>query len=452
MAIENGDIMQVKFPDGFLWGTSTSAHQVEGNNRNNQWWKWEKETNLKESGIACDHYNKYKEDIDLMAELGYSVHRFSIEWSRVEPKKGQFDEKEIGHYRNVINYMKEKGIKPIPMLHHCTNPLWFMNEGGWIKEKNVDYFVEFVGKIASEFEFDYWLTLDEPAAYAFGTCLGDKAPPAYLINGSWPQREKKFEMVFKMASNLLGAHAKSYETIHDHSRGRVSLAKAVNILEPASDSPLDKWSTETRDYLENGVWLQSLKEGRPIPPLSGEEFGNVLDFFGLNYFSGNLCYFEESSPTPPWYYFQARAKEQRERNYMGWWVYPEGVGYPEGIYKILKRVHRTFGLPIMVTSNGIGTDDDLQRRRFIVSHLKQIRRAVDDGVNVMGYMHWSFMDGFEWAFGFEPKCGLVGVDSDTLERIPRKSAYMYGEIAEKNGVGSEIEEKYLIGVASKSRS
>jgi len=429
--------MRAKFPEGFLWGTSTSAHQVEGNNRNNQWWKWEKETDLEESGVACDHYNRYKEDIDLMAELGYNAYRFSIEWSRVEPKKGQFDEKEIEHYRNVINYMEEKGIKPIPMLHHYTNPLWFMNEGGWLKEKNVDYFVEFVRKLANEFEFDYWLTLDEPMLYAFSSCLRDDVPPPYLINGKWPRREKSIKNVFEMASNLLKAHVKSYETIHDHSKGKVSLAKAVNILEPASDSPLDRWSTEIQDYIVNGVWLQSLKEGMPKPPLSGEEFGNVLDFFGLNYFFGNVCYFEESRPTPPWYYFQVGVKKYCERDYMGWWV------YPEGIYKVLRRVHKMFGLPIMITSNGIGTNDDLQRRRFIVNHLKQIRRAIDEGANVTGYMHWSFMDNFEWAMGFEPKFGLVEVDYKTLERIPRKSAYMYGEIAKKNGIDFEIEKKYL---------
>lgn len=420
-----------------MWGTSTSAHNVEGNNKNNQWWKWEKETDLEKSGIACDHYNRYREDIDLMAELGYNAHRFSIEWSRIEPRKGQFDEKEIEHYKDVVNYMKEKGIEPVPMLHHYTNPLWFMNEGGWIKEKNIEYFIEFVRKIADEFEFDYWLTIDEPMVYAFSSCLNDKAPPAYLINNGWPQRERSFKTVFKVVSNLLQAHAKSYQTIHDHSRGKVSLAKAMNILEPASDSPLDKWSTEIRDYIENGVWLQSLKEGRPVPPLSGEEFGNILDFFGLNYFFRNECYFEESSPTPPWYYFQARVKKQCERRYMGWLV------YPEGIYKVLRRVHKMFGLPIMIASNGIGTEDDLQRRRFLVNHLGQIKRAMDDGANVIGYMHWSFMDNFEWFMGFEPKFGLVEVNYSTLERIPRNSAHMYGEIAKKNGIDSGMKEKYL---------
>lgn len=420
-----------------MWGTSTSAHHVEGNNKNNQWWKWEKETDLEESGIACDHYNRYREDIDLMAELGYNAHRFSIEWSRIEPRKGQFDEKEIEHYRDVVKYMREKGIEPVPMLHHYTNPLWFMNEGGWIKEKNIDYFAEFVRKLADEFEFNYWLTLDEPMVYAFNSCLDDKTPPAYLINNSWPQREKSFKMVFKVASNLLKAHARSYETIHDHSKGKVSLAKAVNILEPASNSSLDRLSTEARDYIENGIWLRSLKEGRPIPPLSGEEFGNVLDFFGLNYFFGNVCYFEESSPTPPWYFFQARVGECCEKNSLGWWV------YPEGFYKVLRRVHEMFGLPIMVTSNGIGTEDDLQRRRFLVNHLRQIKRVMDDGANMIGYMHWSFMDNFEWFMGFEPKFGLVEMNYSTLERIPRTSAHMYGEIAKKNGIDSGMEEKYL---------
>lgn len=421
-----------------MWGTSTAAHQVEGNNDNNQWWKWERETDLEVSGIACDHYNRYEGDINLMADLGYNAYRFSIEWSRIEPKKGEFDKNEIKHYRSVANHLRENGIKPIPMLWHWTNPLWFMREGGWKKRENIEFFIEFVRKIAEEFEFDYWLTIDEPIVYANDSCVLDKYPPTHLTKNNWPKKEKTLRALFKVASNLLQAHARSYETIHDNSNGDVSMSKAVNILEPASNSPLDEQSTKIRNYLENDVWLQSLKKGKPIAPLSGEEFGSVLDFLGLNYFFGEECRFDENSTTPPYYFLKAGPEEGCEKSDLGWWI------YPEGLYKVLKRIHNTFDLPTMITSNGIGTKRDLQRRRFLINHLKQMDRSLDEGVDLIGYMHWSFMDNFEWAQGFDPKFGLVEVNYNNLERIPRKSAYMYGKIAEKNGIDKKIEEKYLV--------
>lgn len=429
--------MKIEFPKNFLWGISTSAYQIEGNSRNNQWWKWEKETDLEESEIACDHYHKYKEDIDLMSELGFNAYRFSIEWSRIEPEKGYFDEDEIDHYRNIINYTKEKDIELIPTIFHWTNPLWFMKEGGWTKEENVDYFIELVRKLVNEFEFDYWLTVPEPMGYAFNSCLNNKWPLPYLANNKWPQRERNLEMVFKIASNLLKAHVNSYETIHESSKGKVGLVVAMNIFDPISDSALDKWAAEILDYMYNGVLLDSLKEGKPKPPLSGDDFGDTLDFVGVNYFFRRMAYFDKNSIVPLDNVFKSKTKEYCERSQMGWEV------YPEGIYRVLMRVHERFGIPIMVTSNGIATNDDLQRREFIVNHLKQIGKAMDSGVNVLGYMHWSFMDNFEWEFGFEPRFGLVEVDYHTLKRNPRRSAYMYREIVKKNGVDSEIEKKYL---------
>ncbi|KXA95385.1 hypothetical protein AKJ65_01880 [candidate division MSBL1 archaeon SCGC-AAA259E19] len=428
---------KIKFPDDFLWGTSTAAHQVEGNNKKNQWWKWEQETDLEESGIACDHYSRYEDDIKLMADIGYNAYRFSIEWSRIEPREGEFDEEEIKHYKNIVNQSRENGIEPIPMLWHWTNPLWFMKKGGWKKKRNIDYFADFVRKISEEFEFDYWLTIDEPMVYANRSCASENYPPTYIAEDGWPKKEKTLTPIFKVASNLLQAHAKSYEIIREKSSGEVGMSKAVNVLEPASDSSLDEWSTNIRDYLENDAWLQLLKKGKPIAPYYGEEFGNVLDFFGINYFFGEECYFDEKSGTPPYHFFQTRPKENCEKSYLGWCI------YPEGLYKVLKRIENTLEIPIMITSNGIATETDLQRRRFMIDHLKQMQKSMDDGVELTGYLHWSFMDNFEWARGFEPRFGLVEIDYENLSRIPRKSAYMFGEIARKNGINGAIEEKYL---------
>lgn len=420
--------MEIKFPKDFLWGTSTSAHQVEGNNRNNQWWQWEwQREDLTKSGIACDHYNRWKEDFNLMTELGYKAHRFSIEWSRIEPKKQQFNKEAIEHYKQIIEHLKRKNIKPIVMLHHYTNPIWFMDEGGWVKKKNIEYFVQFVDCVTKEFDVDYWLTIDEPMVYAFHSYLTDE----------WPPVGKDIKKAFKVASHMLQAHAQSYTVIHANRPGsKVSFSKVVDIFDPVSDSSLDRWSAQVQDYLFNEALLDSLYEGTPKPPLSGEQFGNTLDFIGLNYFTRQMCYFDSDSPSPPLYYFKSKTKNNCEINFMGWEV------YPEGIYRALMRLKK-FNKPILITSNGIGTNDDLQRRIFIINHLKWIHKAMQQGIKVIGYMYWSFLDNFEWDKGFAPRFGLVEVNYHTLERRPRDSAHMYSDIIAYNGVNTKIKQKYL---------
>lgn len=421
--------MKIEFPKNFLWGTSTSAHQVEGNNRNNQWWQWEKQReDLEESGVACDHYNRWKEDFDLMAKLGYKAYRFSVEWSRIEPRKNQFSKEAIEHYKKIVEYLKGKNITPLIMLHHYTNPIWFMDEGGWVKNSNVKYFLDFVDRVTKEYDVNYWLTVDEPTVYAFNSYLNDK----------WPPEGKDARKAFAVISNMLQAHAGAYRIIHANRPGsQVSFSKVIDIFDPISPSPLNRWATQFQDYLFNGALLDSLYGGAPKLPLWGESFGDTLDFIGLNYFSRQMGYFDSDSPSPPRCYFKSKTKDNCEVNFMGWEV------YPEGIYRALMRL-KQFNKPIIITSNGIGTNNDLQRRRFIINHLKQVHKAIQEGVQVIGYMYWSFMDNFEWDKGFAPRFGLVEVNYRTQERKPRDSAYMYGEIIAKNGIDSELERKYLV--------
>ena len=415
----------IEFPRSFLWGTSSSAHQVEGNNTNNQWWQWEEQRgDLEKSGIACDHYNRWKEDFDLMADLGYEAHRLSVEWSRIEPSKRHFSKEAIEHYRRIVKYLKSKKIVPIVMLHHYTNPVWFMDEGGWTKQSNIQYFLDFVARVTKELDVNYWLTIDEPMVYAFHSYLSD----------DWPPEGKDIKKAFAVASHMLQAHVEAYGIIHANSpESKVSFSKVIDIFDPVSNSALDKWSAQVQDYLFNGVLLDSLYEGAPKPPLSGAPFGDVLDFIGLNYFTRQMCYFDSDSPDFPLYYFKSKVKDSSETNFMGWEI------YPEGIYRALIRMKR-FNKPIMITSNGVGTNDDLQRRKFIVNHLKQVHKAIQDGVHVIGYLYWSFLDNFEWDKGFAPRFGLVEVDYHTQERKLRDSAYMYSKIIAKNGIDSEIEQ------------
>lgn len=372
-----------------------------------------------------------------MSDLGYDAYRFSIEWSRIEPEKGKFDEKEIQHYKNFVDYMRGRNIEPIPMLWHYTNPLWFMKKGGWLKEKNVEYFLDFVKKIIEEFDFNYWLTIDEPMVYAFQTCTNDNFPPASLSEDGWSERRKNLDRILEISSNLLKAHSRSYDILNRNSSGKIGFSKAVNALEPASDSPLNIWATELLDYFENGIWLQSLDEKKLLNPLSEDGIGDCIDFFGLNYFYGELGYFDIESNEPPYFWFQRRQNENTEENDMNWWI------YPEGLFKAMKRIHEKLEKPIMITSNGIGTAEDLIRRKYLIRHLKKVSKALDKNIKVIGYLYWSFLDNFEWDQGFDPRFGLVEVDYDFFERKPRKSARMYGEIARKNGISREKMEKYL---------
>jgi len=395
----------LKFPTGFFWGTATSAHQVEGGNVN-EWSEWEKK-NAKQwtkkarrhwkkwqqekfpemfqpanyiSGQACDHYHLFEKDFDLAKYLGHKAYRFSIEWSRIEPKEGKIDQKEIEHYRQVLLALKERGLEPFVSLYHWTVPIWFSQKGGWLNPKAPYYFDRFV-KIVSQNLFgqvNFWITLNEAML-----CAG-----ASYLRGTFPPQKRNVFKFLKAVNNLAKAHQLAYRSLH-----LIDLDCQVGIAKHNiyfKNIPL-------AEYFWNNRFLNKIKKEQ--------------DFIGLNYYK----------------HHQFPKKKNLPVSDLDWEIYPKGIYY---VLKDLKKYNK----PIYITENGLADAQDAKRAKFIKDHLYWIHKAIKEDVDVRGYFHWSLLDNFEWDKGFWPRFGLIEVDYQTLKRIPRPSAYQYAKICRENAL------------------
>lgn len=393
----------LKFPKGFLWGAANSAHQVEGGNLND-WTIWEEENaeklakqardywkdwqqemfpemlNAKNyiSRTACDHYHHFKRDFDIAQSLNHNTHRFSIEWSRIEPIEGKFDQKEIEHYRQVLIALKKRGLEPFVTLHHFTLPIWLTKKGGWLNPKTPYYFDRYV-KIISENLFDqvnFWITINEPNVYSSNS----------FLRGTWPSQKKNVFKYFKVLNNLAKAHSLAYRALH-----LIDLDCQVGIAK----NNIDFKHNPIISYFWNSYFLNKI---------SAEQ-----DFIGLNY------------------YFHSHFIEKKNLPFsgLGWKI------FPEGIYHVLKGLKK-YDKPIYITENGIASVQDETRIKFIKDHLSWVHKAIQEGVDVKGYFYWSLLDNFEWDKGFWPRFGLVKVNYQTLERKIRSSAKYYAKICKEN--------------------
>jgi beta-glucosidase len=417
-------MVKYKFPEGFLWGTATASHQIEGDNFYNDWWEFEKQGKVKNgqvSGKACDSWNRYEEDFDLIEKLNNNAYRFSIEWSRIEPEEGRFDESALERYRSMLISLRRRNIEPFVTLHHFTNPLWMAKRGGWLNPDIIDYYLRYVKKIVSEFKdlVNYWMTINEPNAYAF---------MAYLY-GQFPPQGKSLIKMLRVLNNMAKAHAKAYEVIHQISPdAKVSIAYNVIYFEPKNpNSFIDRKFANFGDRIYNRVFIETLLTGKFSSPFIKEEIPyakNTLDYLGINYYTRILMGLKMGSP-------------EGETSDFGWEI------YPEGIYKVVKRFYGLTKKPIYITENGISDAKDEKRPKYLISHLIQLHRAIEEGVDVRGYFHWSLMDNFEWAEGFLQRFGLFETDFNTFERKWRESARIYSEIAKDNGITEAMEEKFL---------
>jgi len=391
-----------KFPLNFLWGASTSAHQVEGGNIHNDWWLAEQGGALKEaSNQACRHYELYREDFAIAKELNHNCHRFSIEWSRIEPQEGVFQDSEIEHYRKVITELRNLGIEPVVTLHHFTNPAWFSQRGGWTKLKLQRYFLRFVEKIVAEFsgEVKFWVTINEPLVYS---------SHSYLL-GAWPPKEHSLFKTAKVTLNMAQAHIKAYRIIHKVYRDKglerpmVSIAANLQAFEFCRPTLRNKLAVYLRHKLYNLYFIETLLRKK------------ALDYIGINYYGRNLADVESWGighlllDTCKHNHYPLR------KNSLGWDI------YPQGLYKILVSLKK-YNLPILITENGICTEDDELKWDYIREHLEQLLKSMKEGVNVLGYIYWSLIDNFEWAEGFGPRFGLVHVDYQNQKRTIRISA------------------------------
>jgi beta-glucosidase len=426
----------MRFPPGFLWGTATSAHQVEGNNTNNDWWEWEKEAgHIRDghrSGLACDWWNHAETDFDLARGMGQNAHRLSLEWSRIEPREGEWDDDAIARYRQMLAGLRERGLEPMVTLHHFTNPLWLVEKGGWETEAVVPLFERYVTKVAESLGdlVELWSVLNEPNIYAILSYAG----------GRWPPGNNSLSLAFKVLRNMLLAHGRAYQVIHRlHPRAQVGIAHAMRVFDPARPSSrLDRWAAWMPDYIFNRLTLTALTEGVLAFPLALHrqvpELVDSADFLGINYYSRDMVAFDASRPGQLFgRRFYPDGAEMSDGGY--------GEVYPEGLYRLLKRV-ATYGKPIYITENGLPDEDDDQRPRFLLTHLAAMHRAMEEGVPVKGYFHWSLVDNFEWAEGWTLRFGLIALDVETQERTIRHSGQLYREICETGAITEEMVKRY----------
>jgi beta-glucosidase len=420
----------LEFPRDFVWGTATAAHQVEGENRHNDWWAHEhaRWTNAAEpSGQACDHYLRFADDFRLLRDWGHNAHRLSIEWSRIEPAEGEIVPAEIEHYRVVLSTLRELGIEPWVTLHHFTLPLWFARRGGFSQASNLDAFQRFVEIVAREFGdlVSHWCTINEPTIHA---------EMGYRY-GYFPPRLQDDDLAARTLGNLFRAHALASEALRAHAalRPEIGITLAMQANEPYRlDSREDRAFAARREEETSGVSCRALRTGVfAYPEREPEEIAGLTGsstFVGVQYYS--RMRWDAASGT------FALPEPRRELSHMGWEIYPEGFA------PVLHRAAET-GLPIYVTENGVAHDDDRVRVEYIADHLAEVDRVRREGVDVRGYFYWSAMDNFEWNFGYRPRFGLIEIDRRTLERRPRPSAYFFAETARSGTVTPELVRRFL---------
>jgi beta-glucosidase len=409
-------------PRGFMLGTSTSAHQIEGG-LENDWTVWERgqwpdgRPHIKDgsvSGAATDSWNRFDEDVRLMQRLGSNAYRFSVEWARLEPTPGAWDAEAMARYQGWARALREKGITPLVTLYHFTLPTWVSEAGGWENPATIDAFEAYAGRMAEALggEVDWWCTVNEPNVYAV---LG-------YLDAEWPPGKKDTKAMATVLSHLIEAHARAARQLRmkdtvdvdgDGHPTRIGLAHHVRVFQPASGSTADTTVAALTDTFFNESVPEAIRTGRIRLSVPGQvsidrevaDLKGSLDYFGINYYTRDYVRQYLGEPALSRQY----VPRGREKNDLGWEV------YPEGLYLFLMR-YAHFGLPLIVTENGIADHSGERRPYFLQSHLYAVEQARAQGADVVGYFHWSLLDNFEWAEGYEPKFGLFSVDLGSPEK------------------------------------
>lgn len=422
---------QRHFPKGFYWGAATSAYQVEGG-LHNSWSEWEKQnadrlaheatTYYKDwqrekfptmlmpdnyiSGSTADFWNRYEEDFDILEKLHLNAFRLSIEWSRIEPEEGVFDETAITHYRNMLESLKRRSITLFVTCWHWTDPLWIARNGGWENPKTIDAYERYVRRITKEFGdlVDFWQPLNEP-----GTFVGMS-----YIQGAFPPQVKSFLRANRVFKHLMRAHRIGYRAIKELSpEAQVGMSHYAVFNIPHQNKLINRLVIPIIDYFRNWRFLNSIDD---VNDFIGIQFYHTdyLDFSPFRWKFGNGNWGPITRKNP-----------DKDLTDIGWDI------YPEGIYHLIVRAAK-YGKPIYITENGLADEFDERRSQFIHDHLSFIHRAIEAGADVRGYFYWSLLDNFEWDKGFWPRFGLVHVDYQTQARTIRKSALAYAQVAQAN--------------------
>lgn len=414
----------------FLFGAATAAHQVEGNNINSDYWAMEhmEYTSFNEpSGDACDHYNRYKEDIGLLAQAGLNAYRFSIEWARIEPQPGVYDDREIEHYREVLECCRDNGIEPIVTMHHFTSPKWLIEQGGWESEQAITRFAAYCQYVVDRLGglMHYVCTINEAnmglqiaaiaKQYARMMQVGQNADSNVQvgINLENPFMERMKKQAEENVT-VFGTPQPQIFVGQRTKQGDLLVMRAHQVAKAAIKS--------SHPELQVGITL-SLHDIQAQPGGEAEaerewneEFLHYLpyiqddDFFGLQNYTRTLIGPNGSLPVP----------HGAETTQMGYEF------YPQALENVIRTVHKSLPLPIIVTENGVATDDDSRRIEFIRKAIDGVQKCRSEGIPVIGYCYWSLLDNFEWQKGYSMTFGLIEVDRKTKERKPKPSLCFMG--------------------------
>lgn len=428
---------RLQFPEGFLWGTSTASHQVEGNNANNDWWDWEqipgKIHDGSKSGLACDQWNRYEQDFDLAKALNNNAHRLSLEWSRIEPSEGVWDPSALDHYRKVLETLHARGLEPLVTLYHFTLPRWLAAKGGWENPATVQLFRRYAAKVADELGSlsHYWATINEPVIL----------PLMSYMMGQWPPGKKSFFSAMRVLRRLLQAHAFAYRELHDRI-ARDPMVSLVHYMRPFDPwrprSPLDRLASAGPDWIMNQVTLSALTDGVFRPPIGlwdrMEAAVDSMDYIGIDYYGRDMVVFDLREPAT---LFARRFPMPGAEYSMDGW----GEICPDGLYRLLVRLKK-YNKPLIVTETGIPDNTDGQRPRFMITHTAAVHKAIREGAPVKGFFHWSLLDNFEWAEGYAARFGLYHTDFQTQARTLKRSGEVYREICGANAITKETVLRY----------
>ena len=408
------NLPKIEFSPSFLWGSSTSAFQIEGGCTNNDWHRAGEQGRYAEPcGQACNHYAMYKDDVELIRQLGHPNYRFSIEWSRVETSEGVFDTEATEHYVDLCRRLVAAGIKPWVTLFHFTNPIWFADKGEWHKAENVGCFLRFVEHIVPKL-----------APYVAGWVPVNE----YNFYSGAPNPPEEHRKLANYAFNVLFADAGTYDIIKAHSTAPCASPMAYLTIQPYR--PGDEFDEAMARYVEwvaNGWYYHAIRTGELVYPFTDArdcpQVKGRADFWGVNMYSTNLIDSRRQGCKP-------------ERRHLH---RPVAQFAPD---HLLANLCRLKDKPVYMTENGLGTDDDRLRILYIAQHLAMIRQAMDFGVDIRGYFHWSLFDNYEWG-SFGPKYGLVAYDRTTFARHPKPSAAFYRDVIAANGVSGELVRRHL---------
>lgn len=417
--------MKFVLKPGMLLGCASAATQWEGGDENNSWYGWYRRGYVKDGAdpsAAVDHYRRWREDAALMGDMGIQCCRLGVEWSRVEPEEGVFDEKALSHYREELAALAERGIRPLVTLHQFSNPLWLEEKGAFASSDNITYFLRFARKVAEglgDLASEY-VTFNEPNVYAYN---------GYL-DGSWPPGKRNLLEMAHVMTNLTAAHIEAYGLIRrtrlqmGFSDTRVGVAMHLRSFRPKDPrNPVHRFWTARAERIFQWSMAQAMCTGRAAFPIGGHPSivpGRYCDFHGVNYYArtavgGHADSVCAGSPG------------------VGWEIYPQGIA------EVCRKVHELLPRPIYITANGVCDNSGRCRARFIADHLQALCLSA---LPVERYYHWSFLDGWEWLEGLSARSGLVSLEGSGRQRVVKPSGEFYRQVIAQGGVSQELYSRY----------